>query len=131
MIEFVIGEALPVLNQFAKLSHWQRAEIRSRVRLWVRAGLNRCQHWPGTPTMQRCRIRITRVGAHAVDPDGLPTCAKHILDVLQPSSTRHPDGLGVIAQDSADCIIGGAQVEQRRMVKGERPHMVVEIEAIP
>ena len=130
MITFRIGEALPVLNQFAKLSHWERAEIRSRVRLWARVGLNSCQHWPGTPPLARCRIRIIRVGAHAIDPDGLPTCAKHILDVLQPQSKRHPDGLGVIAEDSLECIVGGAQIEQRRTKPGERPHMLVEIEAL-
>ena len=131
MISFTIPEALPVLNCYSRLSHWQRSEVRARVRMWTRAGLNACKHWPGSPVMARCRIRITRVGDRPVDPDGLPTCAKHILDVLQPRSTRHPDGLGVIAEDSADCIIGGAAINQRRTKKGERPHMLIEIEPAP
>ena len=84
-------------------------------------------------TMERCPgiLHHASFGDRAVDPDGLPTCAKHILDVLQPRSKKHPDGLGVIAEDTADCIIGGAVIDQRRTTKGERPHMLVEIEALP
>ena len=45
MIMFTIPEALPVLNSFTRMTHWQRTELRARCSALVdyRAGLNACK----------------------------------------------------------------------------------------
>lgn len=51
----------------------------------------------------RSRVKVWRHAIQALDVDALAASAKFLLDILQPPSARHPYGLGVIANDRADC----------------------------
>ncbi len=103
MIRFAIDETLPTVNTLLRL-HWaKRQRIARRVQQLVWIELRKQGTLPASP-LERVRIRVRRYASNAPDPDGMPTTAKLLLDVLQPLSKRHPLGLGVIADDSAACI---------------------------
>ena len=127
MIRFSIPEALPGQNVLLRM-HWaKRLRLRKRVAWMVKAALlEQGSGWQiGRAPIQKCRVTVTRHCRRRLDEDGLSSCSKHLLDVLQPYSKTHPDGLGVIVNDSSDCII-----EQRMMQMPGKAAMVVEIEEI-
>lgn len=82
---------------------------------------------PSSP-LPRVRIRVERHSFRLLDPlDNLPASAKALMDVLQPYSTRHPAGLGIIADDSPLCVIH-AEVVQFKLSGRAEPKTVVIIE---
>lgn len=98
---------LPTVNEMLRM-HW-------RKRITVRKALGWALHVcipparrPPAP-LTKVTIRIERHGAGTPDPDGLRTCAKHVLDVLQPFSRKHPNGLGIIADDTS-AVVGDPEV---------------------
>lgn len=100
-----IEETLPSQNVLLRM-HWaKRGRVRRRVAWMLMAELLKHKRPMSSTPIQRCNVRILRYAKQAPDGDNLPSSAKLILDVLQPLSKRHPDGLGVIENNSADCII--------------------------
>lgn len=91
-IEFTLRRPLPLLNEMLRM-HWAarrllRRELADEIALMV----------PGVrEPFERAAVTVTRYGMRPVDPDNL--CVKHLLDVLQPRSERHPNGLGLIRGD--------------------------------
>lgn len=131
MIRFELPFALPSLNailqQRRSYSGKKRGVKKARNDLaWaVVEAIGRQR--PVTP-LGRVRVRIERHAARMLDPiDNLPGSVKHLMDVLQPFSARHPAGLGIIADDSARCVIA-AEVVQVQLTGRGTPKTVVIIE---
>lgn len=123
-IRITIAETLPTLNMLLRL-HWsKRRRIQSRVSQLVWLDLQRQGIRLSAP-IGRCRIRIRRYSRRSPDVDSLPSTGKLLLDVLQPASKTHPQGLGVIADDTPECI-----VEYRVEHAVGKNRMDVEIEAV-
>lgn len=123
-IRFAIDETLPTLNVLLRL-HWsKRQRIARRVQQLVWVELRKQGLLPMVP-MQRARIQVRRFSSNEPDPDGMPSTAKLLLDVLQPMSKRHPLGLGVIVNDDSDSITLHVEHVPKRVARTE-----VEIEAL-
>lgn len=123
-IRLTINETLPTLNTLLRL-HWaKRRRIQSRVSQLVWLELRRQGIRRDIP-IAKCRIRIRRYSRRSPDVDSLPSTGKLLLDVLQPSSRTHPQGLGLIADDTPECIVD-YQVEHA----AGKNRMDIEIEAV-
>jgi hypothetical protein len=78
--------------------HWgAKTRLRKDLAWWIRA-----HEQPPKEPWQKARIHITRHSSSKPDYGNLVESAKPILDVLQPNSKRHPQGLGFIVDDSPD-----------------------------
>ncbi len=106
VIAVSIPLTVPPLNRFLRM-HWsKRRKLQKEVSWLLQLGLHGAgfhgirKHLP----LRRCDIDIVRFSRREPDPDGLPATAKPLLDALQPLSKTHPFGLGVIAEDSSECI---------------------------
>lgn len=92
---------LPTTNVYARM-HWaKRSRLGRQVATEIWAALG--GKLPARP-LKRCTIRVERVSTKEPDPDGLVGSLKCLLDALQPPSKRHPYGLGIIADDTRECI---------------------------
>lgn len=91
----------PTFNVYTRM-HWAKRRSLARqvaTEIWLALG----GRLPDRP-MKRCRITIERVSTKEPDPLELPASAKVILDALQPAGKRHPYGLGIIADDTRECV---------------------------
>ena len=123
MIRFTIPEALPGQNVLLRM-HWaKRRDMRARVAWSIRAALleRGTGFLLGSPPIRRCRISLTRLCRKPLDPDNLPSSFKFVLDCLQPPSPRHPNGLGVIADDSAACLVESRYLQAPGVADREVP----------
>lgn len=75
------------------------------------------------PSSPWYRVRVTIHRYSTGEPDADASCAKHLLDVLQPLSTKHPFGLGIITEDDRAHLVlvqnfikTSKRVEQRTVV---------------
>jgi hypothetical protein len=101
MIRFELPFLLPTLNLLLRENRWDRAERRNQLAWSVLAAMGRQR--PQTP-LQRAHVRVERHTCQTLDRDNLAGSVKSLWDVLQPMSKRHPAGLGVILNDSPDCL---------------------------
>lgn len=93
-------------------SHWAvRAKFAKSCKWWVRSRSQRT-------LFSKARIRFIRVG-RKMDQDNLGASFKAIQDGLKG---------WVIVEDSPDEI--EVVYEQRKPLKGEKPHVVIEVEEI-
>lgn len=83
-------------NRTLRMQHWQRSRMRKALAWTVLIAMGRQR--PVTP-IARARIVVERHAPRPFDDDNLASACKHLFDVLQPFSTRHPNGLGVISSD--------------------------------
>ena len=58
----------------------------------------------GWPPIARCTVHVIRYTRKPLDKDNLYSSVKGLMDVLQPCSRTHPNGLGLIAEDSLECV---------------------------
>lgn len=104
-IEFTLPEASPLLNQLRKMHPKAYMALRRELARVVfgtlaRNGIRR----PAMP-LARCHVEIVRGNCGPLpDWDGLYGGLKPLLDTFVPACRRHPDGLGLIADDSPKCI---------------------------
>jgi hypothetical protein len=130
-IRFELPFALPSLNTILRQcrSHAGKRRGVKKARndlAWaVVAAIGRQR--PPVP-LARVRVRIESHAARMLDPiDNLPGSVKNLMDVLQPPSTSHPAGLGIIQNDSAACVIV-SEVVQIKLTRGTKAKTVVIIE---
>jgi hypothetical protein len=99
-ISLTLPYRLPLWNQIMRM-HWAKRQQTLRLVAWhvLAAMVKECVSRPSVP-IQRARVTVRRHSPKVPDKDGLN--AKHLLDVLQPLSKRHPCGLGIIAGDDPD-----------------------------
>lgn len=90
----------PTLNEWQRL-HWSK---RRKLGKLIASAINEARLPPPTP-IARCVITVERTSTQEPDKDGLYGGLKPLLDALQPASTRHPYGLGFIADDGHRCLI--------------------------
>lgn len=113
---------LPTPNTLMRM-HWsRRRRLQRRVCELVWCAMREAGIRPRAP-LGCCRVQITRYSRRRCDVDALHGTGKLLLDVLQPASRRHPEGLGVIADDSPDCIVE-YRVEHAR--GGHRTDVMIE-----
>ena len=122
-ISFTLNRPTPLLNVLMRM-HWRArgkyqrslsAEIASKV-----------PHVPGRQPFQRATMTITRfsVGV-APDEDGLIGGTKILQDCLLIRSTRHPDGLGIIVDDSPGHLTVSVKAIRCRTRKEQRTEVVI------
>lgn len=80
---------------------------------------------PLHPFKKAC-VAITRYSVGSPDADNLSGSVKYLLDVMQPQSTRHPFGLGIIENDSADCITLTVRSERVSTRKDQKTKVQIE-----
>lgn len=108
MITFELPRDLPLLGELIRMRYWeysrQRKALAQEVAILIRDRLGKAWNWA---PYHRAEITITRFApGGAPDPDNLNASSKMLLDILQPMHPRRsPNGLGVIANDSGDCIV--------------------------
>lgn len=119
---FVIDlpQRMPTNNVWLNVHHMARGRFKKRLALSVFAA---CR--PPRQPLTRCRVLIERYSTQAPDKDNLYGGMKPLLDVLQPASKRHPQGLGFILDDSPSCV----DLEVRH-VTGKAMRTVVTIEEL-
>jgi hypothetical protein len=101
LIQFAIPYRLPLLNTMLR-SHWAyRARERMTIAWLVKKAIGRLPEKP----LDKAVIHVYRHSPKQPDDDNLQGSVKSLLDVLQPVSKRHPSGLGIIRNDSPDCIV--------------------------
>lgn len=97
--DFAIPIRLMTLNELLRM-HWNmRRKVANELAWEVRS-----QALPPAKPIRHCKITIERTSTQEPDPDGIKSCAKLLLDILQPCSLKHPLGLGFIYEDSSACI---------------------------
>lgn len=102
-IEFVLPLRLPLLNPQLR-THWARRRKRALDLAWHVSILIPLVQRPLSP-WDRASVLIERFSPKRPDRDNLVPCAKPLLDILQPLHPKvRPLGLGVILNDSDDCI---------------------------
>jgi hypothetical protein len=100
VIAFTLAKPLPLLNRMQRTDRWTRSRNRKAL-AWEVAALIPFGSRPSVP-FDKAKVTVTRRSTGTPDPDNL--LCKHLLDVLQPYSKRHPNGLGIIRSDANDCI---------------------------
>ncbi len=100
-ISFALGAATKTLNEIRHMHH--QAYARHRAALALEVAALTIGRRPAHP-FAKARVVIERHSAGSPDRDGLIGGLKPLLDVLQPFSARSPNGLGIIANDSQDCL---------------------------
>lgn len=108
-IHFTLPMLLPTLNRWERM-HWRERSLFKR-RLAAEINVAIVGQKPTSPIA----VVDVRVFRHSVgDPDADNSIVKALLDVLQPSSKRHPYGLGVISgDDPASCRSALVSVRER------------------
>ena len=105
MIAFTLPLRMPLLNTILRTNHWKRSRLRQALAWQVAAALSKAKiARPATPFL-RAFVTVTRHSPKTADTDGIYGSAKALLDVLQPVSKACPSGLGIIANDSPDCLV--------------------------
>lgn len=97
--DFTLPIRLVTLNVLMRM-HWRTRTKHLREIAWYVLAAAK----PPAKPFAKAHIVIERESTQEPDPDGLRSCAKGLLDVLQPVSKIHPCGLGFIENDSSDCI---------------------------
>lgn len=106
-LKFSLQRTLPGLNKYSRMNMFAKQNMRRDIarevaaELWASCGVTARQIGP----IVRCRVHIYRYSTGTLDGDNKSGVPKFLLDVLQPQSARHPDGLGLILNDSESCIV--------------------------
>lgn len=87
---------LPSLNVLQRTNKHVYKKARQDLAWEVVAELGRRR--PAKP-FERAELTVTRYSVGMLDEDNLQACRKALTDVLQPTSKRHPNGLGIILND--------------------------------
>jgi hypothetical protein len=124
LVEFVLPHATLLLNTLLRM-HWTVRRKYQKSLAGEIAALTRDA--AGHQPFDRASILVTRYCLQLADPDNLPSSAKCILDSIVVRSTRNPDGIGLIQNDTAAHITlevrqvkVSKQAEQRTTVRIER-----------
>jgi Holliday junction resolvase RusA-like endonuclease len=94
-----IPQRMPTGNVWLKVHYMARAKFKKSLAILV---FTVCR--PPRQPLTRCRVLIERYSTQKPDKDNLYGGMKPLLDVLQPVSKRHPQGLGFFVDDSEACI---------------------------
>lgn len=101
VISFTLPKPTPLLNKMLR-QHWASRRKAMETLAWeIRAAAGPS---PVTP-FERAHVRVERRSLGTPDADGLAGGMKGLLDVLQPRSKRHPNGLGFIAGDDPERLV--------------------------
>jgi hypothetical protein len=84
--------------------HWAvKRSDKTRLANEVMVGIGGPRYFPHPP-FARARITVERCSAGRLDPDNLAASCKGLLDVLCVPTPTHPNGLGIIDDDTSDHI---------------------------
>ena len=85
----------------ARPLHWSvKRQLRITLSWMVRAA-----HAPPKEPWEKARVTVVRHSSKKPDYGNLVESAKPLLDVLQPNSKRHPQGLGYIVDDDPEHLV--------------------------
>src|SRR5580765_3392856 len=103
MIDITIPIRVPTTNELLRMHYFTRSRLLRQIanEIWVALPkeIRGRKYY-----LRKVRVHIERHSTIEPDPDGLDGAKKLVLDVLQPSSKRHPYGIGVIANDNSQCV---------------------------
>lgn len=122
-ISFTLNRPTPLLNVWVRM-HWRArgkyqrslsAEIASKV-----------PNLPGRQPFERAHMTVSRfsVGVEP-DEDGLVGGTKPLRDCLLIRSARHPDGLGILVDDSPAHLTVSVKAIRCRTRKEQRTEVVI------
>jgi hypothetical protein len=121
VIEFTLPFALPSLNVRDRRHRYQHGKDKKQMHLEVLAAIGGSRYLPREP-LERARITVVRHSSGQIDPDGVASTCKNLLDVLCVKSKVHPTGLGFIVDDDAKHI--ELHVSQESAPKGQGSTLV-------
>lgn len=98
-IIFVLPFCVESLNLRDRKSYWQRTRDKNAMSMEITAALNGPRHFP-RPPWRNVRVTVNRCSAGRLDKDNAVASVKSVLDCLCIKSSRHPQGLGIIEDDS-------------------------------
>ncbi len=127
MLEFTLPRPTPLLNRTLG-QHWAKRVQRNRNMAWeVKIALGK--HRQAQP-FARARVTIERRSTGVQpDYDGLIGGMKSLIDALLLHSDRHPNGQGLITDDSQDRMLLVAR--SKRVATKAEACTVVRIEELP
>lgn len=130
MITFTLSAPTPSLNAGSRASgHWA-ARMKAKQRLqkgWAWDIALRLM--PARPEpLQRARVTIYRHSVGTLDQDNAIGGCKALVDVLKPAGKRNPHGMGLIVDDTADCL--ELVVKQIKVTRRSDQRTVVTIEPL-
>jgi hypothetical protein len=103
VIEFVLPFALESLNVRDR-KHWsKRSKDKRDMSQEIMVAIGGPRHFP-RPPWREVRITVVRCSAGRLDQDNANASVKSLFDCLCVKSSRHPGGLGIIEDDSADLL---------------------------
>lgn len=121
--DFTIPVKTPMLNEYLRW-HWAKQRQHTKELSWLvlkAVGLDKHR-----VPLQKCIVVIERYtkSKRRLDWDGLLGGCKGLLDAL---TKTHPSGVGLIMDDSTDCIVSIPMVLPRECAPGEDEHTRVRI----
>lgn len=99
-IEFTLSKPTPLLNVTLR-THWAK---RRKQQAKLSAEIASLVPLRGAP-IQVARVTISRFSTRTPDHDGMVGGAKSLIDCLLIRSSTHPNGLGLIFDDSPEHLI--------------------------
>ncbi|WP_431860078.1 hypothetical protein [Azospirillum sp.] len=100
-LSFTLSAPTKLLNQLLRM-HWSKRRKHQQALSWEVKILTSGKR-PAVP-FARAKVRVERHSLREPDVDGMIGGFKHLLDCLLPHSDRHPNGLGIIADDNPRCL---------------------------
>lgn len=101
IVTFILPTPTLLLNETLRM-HWSERRRRQTMLAWDIKLLTTRQR-PAEP-FPRARVRVERHSIKVPDYDGMVGGLKSLLDCLIPHSKRHPNGLGIVADDNPACL---------------------------
>lgn len=116
--DFTLPLRTPSNNQLLRM-HWSK---RRKLKKWIAnevlvALAISGQQRPPEP-LGRVRITVERGSCRKLDEDNLHGGTKPLFDVLERVSRTNPHGLGLIENDSAECVVEREVVQVHTKPRG-------------
>lgn len=129
MLTFTLSAPTPSLNGSRSSRNWRAvwAERKRMQKGWAWDIALRLM--PARPEpLQRARVTIYRHSVGTLDQDNAVGGCKALVDVLKPPGKRNPHGMGLIVDDTPDCL--ELVVKQIKVARRSEQRTVVTIEPL-
>jgi len=116
LLEFRLSLS-PSLNTLRGLHYRAYARLRQKYALEIRSQMQ--PEWRNRPPLSRASIEAWRYSSKTLDWDNALAGLKPVVDCLLPPSPTHPDGLGLLRDDSPEVLPRPVRLEQGPAAPGK------------